>query len=95
MRTTQQMSITLPREMAQLVKEKVSTGRYASESEVIREGLRALQERDEAVERWLREEVAQAYDDHKANPDQASDLSEVALRLENRMRKSGVKDRPA
>jgi len=82
MRTTQQMSITLPIEMAQLVKDKVSSGSYASESEVIREGLRALQERETAVERWLREEVALTYDAHKANPDQAAPLDEVAKRLE-------------
>jgi antitoxin ParD1/3/4 len=28
----------------------------------VRAGLRALQERDEAVERWLRQEVAPTYD---------------------------------
>ncbi len=30
------------------------TGEYASESEVIRDGLRALMARDKAVEGWLR-----------------------------------------
>ena len=33
--------------------------------------LRALQEREEAVERWLRTEVAATYDAHKANPGRA------------------------
>ena len=42
MRTTHQFSITLPNEMANLVKTKVAGGEYATESEVIREGLRAL-----------------------------------------------------
>jgi antitoxin ParD1/3/4 len=54
MRSTQQMSITLPIEMATLVKSRVSSGDYASESEVIREGLRALQERENAVEQIAR-----------------------------------------
>jgi len=40
MRSTQQLSITLPNEMAQLVRAKVAAGEYASESEVIRDGLR-------------------------------------------------------
>lgn len=62
MRTTQSLSITLPHEMAQMVKAKVATGEYATESEVIRDGLRALQARDAAVERWLNEEVAPVYD---------------------------------
>ena len=35
---------------------------------MIRAGLRALQERDAAVERWLKEEVAPAYDAVKADP---------------------------
>jgi len=49
MRTTQQLSITLPNDMADIVKSKVRTGEYASESEVIRDGLRALLARDRAV----------------------------------------------
>ena len=82
MRTTRQMSITLPLEMARIVREKVANGGYASESEVIRDGLRALQERDAAVERWLREDVAPTYDAHKANPEEAIPLAEVAARLD-------------
>ena len=50
MRTTQQLSITLPLDMANVVKAKVRTGEYATESEVIRDGLRALLARDRAVE---------------------------------------------
>jgi len=42
MRTTRQLSITLPNEMADALRERVQSGEYASESEVIREGLRAL-----------------------------------------------------
>ncbi|MGT3185016.1 ribbon-helix-helix domain-containing protein, partial [Yersinia enterocolitica] len=36
MRTTQQFSITLPNEMAEMVRSRVASGDYASESEVIR-----------------------------------------------------------
>lgn len=62
MRTTQQFSVTLPNDMARLVREKVSSGEYASESEVIRDGLRALLARDRALESWLRQEVVPSYD---------------------------------
>ncbi len=82
MRTTQQLSITLPNEMAQMVKEKVSSGEYASESEVIRDGLRALQSRDAALEHWLRTEVVAAYDGLKADPSSAVSIDEVRARLE-------------
>ena len=71
MRTTQQFSITLPHEMAELVRAKVESGEYASESEVIRDGLRALQLHERALEAWLREQVAPAYDAMKADPSRA------------------------
>lgn len=81
MRTTQQMSITLPNDMADLVKAKVRAGEYASESEVIRDGLRALLARDRAVERWLQEQVAPAYDSLKSNPERAVNLEQLRTRL--------------
>src|SRR5680860_657058 len=62
MRTTRQLSITLPNEMADALRERVQSGEYASESEVIRDGLRALWARDQAVEAWLQGEVAASYD---------------------------------
>jgi len=64
--------------MAQNVRAKVASGDYASESEVIREGLRALQARDRALDRWLREDVAEAYDTAKADPSRL--LSSDALK---------------
>ena len=47
-RTTQQFSITLPNDMAELVRAKVAAGEYATESEVLRDGVRALMARDRA-----------------------------------------------
>jgi len=81
MRSTQQLSITLPNEMADAVKAKVAGGEYATESEVIREGLRALLARDQAVEQWLRTEVAGAYDKLKADPSRALTLKQLRASL--------------
>ncbi|MEO8248991.1 MAG: type II toxin-antitoxin system ParD family antitoxin [Burkholderiales bacterium] len=81
MRTTQQMSITLPNEMADVVKTKVRAGEYASESEVIRDGLRALMARDRAVESWLHSQVGPAYDALKADPSRAVTADQVRARL--------------
>ena len=81
MRSTQQLSITLPHEMADAVRAKVASGEYATESEVIREGLRALLARDQAIERWLRDEVAAAYDALKAAPSRAVSAAQVRARL--------------
>lgn len=68
MRSTQQFSVTLPNEMAAQVRAKVASGDYASESEVIREGLRALQARDRALNSWLNGEAAKAYDAIQVDP---------------------------
>ena len=81
MRTTRQMSITLPVEMADAVRERVRSGQYASESEVVRDGLRALIARDQAVEAWLQHEVASAYDAMQANPADVIDAADVRAHL--------------
>ena len=70
-------TISLPAEHAVYVDTQVASGRYASASEVVRAGLRALQERDDAVERWLREEVAPAYDAMKADPGRGLAIDDV------------------
>ena len=81
MRTTQQFSITLPNEMADAVKSKVAAGEYATESEVIRDGLRALLARDRAVESWLLEKVGPAYDALKADRARAVTIDDVRASL--------------
>ncbi|MBB5574778.1 MULTISPECIES: type II toxin-antitoxin system ParD family antitoxin [Rhizobium] len=81
MRSTQQFSVTLPTEMAQMVKSKVSSGEYASESEVIRDGLRALQARDKALETWLRTEVVAAATELTADPSKGRTPEQVLASL--------------
>ena len=81
MRTTQQLSITLPVDMANAVKARVEAGEYATESEVIRDGLRTLMARDQAVESWLHQQVATAYDALKADPSRAVTAEQVRARL--------------
>ena len=81
MRTTQQLSITLPIEMADAIKARVSSGEYATESEVIRDGLRALLARDRAVDAWLRDQVAPAYDALQADPSRTVSARRIRGRL--------------
>lgn len=89
MRSTQQMSITLPIEMATLVKAKVAAGEYASESEVIRDGLRALIARDRAMEDWLRDQVIPASAALDADPERALSVEQVRAHMAaKRQRKS-------
>lgn len=91
MRSTQQLSITLPNEMAELVRAKVATGEYATESEVIRDGLRTLLARDRAVEEWLRGTVAPAYDALRADPSRGVSPAHVRSALSKAHKKALAK----
>ena len=91
MRSTQQFSITLPNEMADAVRAKVAAGEYATESEVIRDGLRVLLARDRAVEQWLRKDIAAAHDKLKADPSRAVAVGAVKARLAAAHKKASKK----
>lgn len=92
MRSTRQLSITLPNEMAEVVKAKVAAGEYATESEVIRDGLRTLLARDRALESWLQSQVAPAYDALKADPSRAVSVNEVRAVLASEDRQAKAKE---
>src|SRR5580698_1951501 len=64
-------TFSLPVEQAGYIDTLVASGSYASGSEVVRAGLRALQERDAAVEKWLREEVIGVCDAMQSDPGRA------------------------
>jgi len=58
----------LPAEQAGYIDALVASGSYASASDVVDAGLRALQERDATLEDWLRNEVVPVYDAMQADP---------------------------
>jgi len=91
MRTTQQMSITLPNDMANLAKDKVQAGEYASESEVIRDGLRTLVARDKAVEAWLREQVLPSIDLMEKDSSLGVSVADIRAKLAKQYSKSSLK----
>jgi putative addiction module CopG family antidote len=80
--------------MADMVREKVTSGEYASESEVLRDGLRALQKREAAVERWLRNEVVPAFDEYVADPSSAIPLDEAFDTILAELRARSLAERP-
>ncbi len=77
-------TFSLPTEQARYIDSLVDSGSYASASEVVRAGLRALQERDAAIERWLRDEVAPIYDAMLADPFRAIPAEDVMAAVRNR-----------
>lgn len=72
-----QLIVTLPDDLADRVRAKVASGQYATESDVVIEALRTLQDSEQSVEQWLRAEVVQAYDELEADPASGVSLDEV------------------
>jgi len=77
MAAAEKRSFSLPVEQADYIDNLVASGVYATSSEVIRAGLRALQERDAAVERWLRDEVAPVVTAMRVDPARGIPADEV------------------
>jgi len=84
MAATAKRTFSLPNEQAKFIDKQVKSGGYASGSEVVRAGLRALQERDAAIERWLREEVVPVYDSMKADPRQGIPIEKAFAEIQER-----------
>lgn len=79
------MNVSLTPELEQFVQEKVSSGLYYSASEVIREGLRLLKEREQIQQlrlQELRQEIEAGIDSGKANP-----LDPQAIKAKGRQRR--------
>ncbi len=74
-------TVNLPAAQASYIDALVEAGTYASASEVVRAGLRALQEQDAAVKRWLREAVAPVYDAMQADPGRGLSTDQVTAAL--------------
>lgn len=77
-------TVSLPAEQGAYIDRLVAQGVYASASEVVRAGLRALQERNGAMERWLRDEVVPVAATMQVDPSRALPAEEVfeALRAQ-------------
>ena len=83
MASAEKLSITLPRELAEIIREKVRAGAYASHSEVIPAALRVWQEQEDLKARkleWLRSKI----DGSLGDPRPDRDAEEVFAELENR-----------
>ena len=77
MAASHKRSFSLPAEQARYIDNLVASGSYATSSEVIRAGLRALQERDAAVERWLRDQVVPVAAAMQTDPGRAISADQV------------------
>jgi antitoxin ParD1/3/4 len=81
MQSAEKLSITLPPEMASFIRQKVNSGLYGSNSEIIREALRGMMDRDRRLER-LDTAIAQGAADAEAG--RVQDIDDVRAELRGR-----------
>ena len=75
-------TISLPAEQGEYIDQLVASGEYGSASEVVRAGIRALQQHDRAIEHWLRTEVAETYDRVQAGTERMIPIEDVRAELQ-------------
>lgn len=88
MTDTRRLTITLPADVADRVRERVASGRYANESQVVLQGLLALEDEAADLERWLREEVVPELEAVRADPSLAVSIEDVEAMLEEEYARS-------
>jgi antitoxin ParD1/3/4 len=80
-----QITIELPEDMIEIMHERIALGQFASESDMVRQGLIALDTQETEVEHWFHQQVAPAYDAYKTGMTRTSGISEAMLRLDAEM----------
>ena len=88
------MNVSLTPELERLVNEKVESGLYQTASEVVREALRLLKERDQAREQQLRADVQAGFDQLSRGEGRAYDRTsgrQLAERIKSRGRAARAK----
>ncbi|WP_343676927.1 type II toxin-antitoxin system ParD family antitoxin [Paraburkholderia heleia] len=88
---SERLTITLTPELLEFVRARTAEGDYNSDSEVIRDGLRLLKERDNAVRQWLTEKVVPSYLQYKANPESAMTRKQIEEQLDRDRRQRRAK----
>jgi antitoxin ParD1/3/4 len=85
------MNVSLTPQLETLIRSKVETGRYHSASEVVREGLRLLEQRDEeraAKLQALRHELSPAITELDEGKGEALDIESITAAGRKRMKKA-------
>ncbi len=85
-------SIALSERYEQFIRKQLESGRYNNASEVVRAGLRMLEDYEDAREHWLRNEIVPRMDDLKQKPEKAVPLETVFEELEIRHKTRVAKD---
>lgn len=70
-------SFALDEHYERFIQAQLASGRYNNASEVVRAGLRMLEDFEAARERWLRDEIPSRLEDIRQNPEKAVSLEDA------------------
>ena len=90
---TAKRTVSLPEDQAAYIDGLVASGDFASTSEVVRAGLRALREREAAVDRWLERDVVPVFDAMRDDPGRAVPLDAAMEAVRSRHAARTAQDR--
>ncbi|QND16763.1 type II toxin-antitoxin system ParD family antitoxin [Rhizobium leguminosarum] len=84
-------NVALGNHYEEFVRKQLESGRYKNASEVVRAGLRLLEDHKAAHERWLNEEIPARYDDLMNKPGLGIPAEIVRARFETKRRSDAAK----
>lgn len=77
----EKLSVEVPADIAEAMRARVRSGRYASESEAVAAALAAFDDEDDDLDAWLRSEVVPAVDEIRSGTATLLTSDEVRDRL--------------
>lgn len=84
-------NVALGNHYEEFVRKQLESGRYNNASEVVRAGLRLLEDYEQARERWLNEEIPTRFDDVLRDPSLTVPAKMVRARFEAKRRRDAAK----
>ena len=84
-------NVALGNHFEEFVQKQLESGRYSNASEVVRAGLRMLEDHEAARERWLNEEIPARFDDLVNNPGMGIPAATVRARFDAKRRATSAK----
>lgn len=84
-------NVALGSHYEEFVRKQLESGRYNNASEVVRAGLRLLEDHEAARKRWLNEEIPARYDELMNKPSLGIPAETVRSRFETKRRNDAAK----